>query len=91
MEEKKYEVVLKIFIIQIAAIIMIMPFIWLISTALKTSAEALSQNVYLIPEKFMWSNFVDIMDQAPFWLYMLNTVIVCVGILVIQLILVIPA
>ena len=91
MEEKKYEVVLKIFIIQIAAIIMIMPFIWLISTALKTSAEALSQNIYLIPEKFMWSNFVDIMDQAPFWLYMLNTVIVCVGILVIQLILVIPA
>ena len=70
---------------------MIMPFIWLISTALKTSAEALSQNIYLIPEKFMWSNFVDIMDQAPFWLYMLNTVIVCVGILVIQLILVIPA
>ena len=91
MEEKKYEVVLKIFIIQIAAIIMIMPFIWLISTALKTSAEALSQNIYLIPEKFMWSNFVDIMDQAPFWLYMFNTVIVCAGILVSQLLLVIPA
>ncbi len=40
---------------------------------------------------FRWSNFVEIMDQAPFWLYMGNTIIVCVGILIIQLLLVIPA
>jgi ABC-type glycerol-3-phosphate transport system permease component len=91
MEEKKYEVVLKIFILQICAIAMILPFVWLISTALKSPSEVFTQNLSLFPEKFMWSNFADIMDQAPFWLYMLNTIIVCVGILVIQLLLVIPA
>ncbi|HBF43317.1 MAG TPA: ABC transporter permease, partial [Desulfobacteraceae bacterium] len=91
MEEKKYEAVIKIFILQAGAIIMILPFIWLISTALKSPSEVFTQTLSLIPEKFMWTNFVDIMDQAPFWLYMFNTVIVCAGILVIQLLLVIPA
>jgi ABC-type glycerol-3-phosphate transport system permease component len=76
MEEKKYEVVLKIFILQIGAIAMILPFVWLVSTALKSPPEVFTQNLSLIPEKFMWTNFVDIMDQAPFWLYMLNTIIV---------------
>jgi len=82
---------MKIFILQICAIMMILPFIWLISTALKSPSEVFTQTLSLIPKKFMWTNFVDIMDQAPFWLYMLNTIIVCVGILVIQLLLVIPA
>ena len=85
MEEKKFEVVLKIFILQIGAIVMILPFIWLISTALKSPSEVFTQTLSLIPEKFMWTNFADIMDQAPFWLYMLNTAIVCMGILVMQI------
>ena len=91
MEEKKYEAVIKIFILQAGAIIMILPVVWLISTALKSPSEVFTQTLTLIPDKFMWTNFVDIMDQAPFWLYMFNTVIVCAGILVIQLLLVIPA
>lgn len=91
MEEKKYEIVIKIFVLQLAAIVMILPFVWLVSTALKSPAEVFSENLSLIPESFRWSNFVAIMDQAPFWLYMGNTIIVCLGILVIQLLLVIPA
>ena len=39
MEEKKYEVVIKIFVLQLAAIVMILPFIWLVSTALKNPSE----------------------------------------------------
>ena len=46
MEEKKYEVVLKIFVLQIAAIVMILPFVWLVSTEskalLKFSPETLT-------------------------------------------------
>ena len=91
MEEKKYEVVIKIFVLQLASIIMILPFVWLISTALKSPAEVFTENLSLLPETFRWSNFAAIMDQAPFWLYMGNTIIVCVGILIIQLLLVIPA
>jgi ABC-type glycerol-3-phosphate transport system permease component len=91
MEEKKYEVVMKIFILHAAAILMILPFVWLVSTALKTPVEVFTPTLVLIPKKFMWSNFAAIMDRAPFWLYMLNTIIVCIGILIIQLILVIPA
>lgn len=70
---------------------MILPFIWLISTALKSPVEVFSGTLNLFPEMFMWKNFAAIMDQAPFWLYMINTIIVCLGILLIQLLLVIPA
>ena len=91
MEEKKYEVVIKIFVLQLAAIVMILPFVWLVSTALKNPSEVFTENLTLLPEIFRWANFVEIMDQAPFWLYMGNTIIVCLGILIIQLFLVIPA
>jgi ABC-type glycerol-3-phosphate transport system permease component len=91
MEEKKYEVVIKLFVLHFAAIVMILPFVWLVSTALKSPAEVFTENLTLLPEMFRWSNFVEIMDQAPFWLYMGNTIIVCLGILIIQLVLVIPA
>lgn len=91
MDEKKYEIVIKIFILHIASILMILPFIWLISTALKSPVEVFSGTLNLFPEMFMWKNFAAIMDQAPFWLYMINTIIVCLGILLIQLLLVIPA
>ena len=59
MEEKKYEAVIKIFILQAGAIIMILPFVWLISTALKSPSEVFTQTLTLIPEKFMWTNFVE--------------------------------
>ena len=91
MEEKKYEVVIKLFVLHLTAIVMILPFVWLVSTALKSPAEVFTENLTLLPEMFRWSNFVEIMDQAPFWLYMGNTIIVCLGILLIQLVLVIPA
>lgn len=91
MEEKKYEVVIKLFVLHLTAIVMILPFVWLVSTALKSPAEVFTENLTLLPEMFRWTNFVEIMDQAPFWLYMGNTIIVCLGILLIQLVLVIPA
>ncbi|RKY01572.1 MAG: carbohydrate ABC transporter permease [Spirochaetes bacterium] len=70
---------------------MILPFVWLVSTALKSPEEVFTQHLTLLPKKFMWSNFPAIMKAAPFDIYLLNTVIVCAGILAIQLILVIPA
>jgi len=91
MEEKKFEVVVKVLILHTVAVIMILPFVWLVSTALKSPVEVFTPTLSLIPDKFMWSNFAAIMDRAPFWLYMLNTIIVCAGILAIQLTLVIPA
>jgi len=74
---ENYTIVIKIFILQMAAIVMVLPFIWLVSTALKNPAEVFTENLSLIPETFRWSNFAEIMDQAPLWLYMGNTIIVC--------------
>ncbi len=61
------------------------------STALKAPAEVFTQTIQWFPSKLMFSNFAAIMEVPPFGSYMLNTIIVVLGILGIQLLLVIPA
>ncbi len=91
MLERKYETVLKVFILHLMSFMMLIPFFWLMSTALKAPAEVFTQTIQWFPSKLMFSNFAAIMEVAPFGLYMLNTIIVVLGILGIQLLLVIPA
>ncbi|HLR02251.1 MAG TPA: carbohydrate ABC transporter permease [Virgibacillus sp.] len=59
------------------AIIMIGPFLWLLSTALKSGGE----NIFayppkLIPEHLTFMNFVKVFSAFPFWTYLLNSTIV---------------
>lgn len=91
MFERKYEAVLKVGILHLMSFIMLIPFFWLTSTALKAPTEVFTQTIQWLPRKPMFSNFGAIMEVAPFGLYMLNTIIVVLGILGLQLLLVIPA
>src|SRR5699024_2862720 len=57
--------------------IMIGPFLWLLSTALKSGGE----NIFayppkLIPEHLTFMNFVKVFSAFPFWTYLLNSTIV---------------
>jgi alpha-1,4-digalacturonate transport system permease protein len=63
-------------ILCIAAIIFLLPFIWMLSTALKTPSEAVSSNIHIIPDKLMWSNFANSLQVAPFLGYVGNSLIV---------------
>lgn len=74
---------IKNFIIYVLLIIvalgMIGPFLWLLSTALKSSSE----NIFayppkFIPEHFTLSNFSKVMDSFPFWRYLFNSTVVSV-------------
>jgi len=71
--------------------VMLIPFIWLTSTALKAPGEVFTKTLQWLPKKPMFSNFAEIMEAAPFGLYMLNTIIVVLSILALQLLLIIPA
>lgn len=62
----------------ITASFFLLPFIWMISTALKTPAEAAGGDIHIIPKTFMWSNFFDALNAAPFMGYVGNTMIVAV-------------
>lgn len=91
MKEKTIIVISKGIILNLIAAIIIIPFILLVFTAFKTNADIFTQRFRLFPSYFRWMNFIEIMEQAPFGIYMVNTIIVVLGILIIQLILVIPS
>ena len=57
--------------------VVILPFLWMITTSLKPPKLAFS-SPYLIPTHFYWQNFVNAWQEAPFARYYLNSIIVAI-------------
>ncbi|WP_444544058.1 carbohydrate ABC transporter permease [Paenibacillus nasutitermitis] len=68
-----------------------LPFIWMISTSLKTMPETMIFPPVWIPQNPVWSNFATAWNTGPFLSYFMNSVIIAVGILVLQMLTIIPA
>lgn len=60
------------------SIITFFPFIWMFSSALKTKDEIFNFPPTLIPESAQWSNFINVFKDAPFTVYMGNSLFVAV-------------
>ncbi|MCR8632243.1 MULTISPECIES: carbohydrate ABC transporter permease [Paenibacillus] len=60
-------------VLTVGAVIMIIPFLWMISTAFKTSPELNVWPPTFIPNQFNFSNFAAVFKAAPFHLYFLNS------------------
>lgn len=60
----------------VGAIVFILPFLWMISTALKTDAQLLDYPPDFLPKGFHWQNFVIAWTELPFGRFLLNTVII---------------
>ncbi|TYB96416.1 MAG: carbohydrate ABC transporter permease [Kosmotoga sp.] len=73
-------------ILVIFSLLILMPLLWLSTTAFKTKAEIFSQPFNLLPEKPVLFNFTDAWDYAPFGSYYINTILVTFGLLAIQLV-----
>lgn len=58
------------------AITMVVPFIWMISTALKTNLEVFTFPPTFIPEVPQWNNFTDIFDIVPYGRWFLNSIFI---------------
>lgn len=68
---------LRYFLLILLAIISVGPFIWLISTALKSSQENIfSYPPHFIPESPTLEHFGNIWQAIPLWRYLLNSLIV---------------
>ncbi len=49
------------------ALIMIIPFLWMLSASIKSDREVFQMNPFVfIPENPRWSNYVDIWTKIPF-------------------------
>lgn len=62
----------------VGALFFLTPFAWMVSTSLKTDAQVFSIPPEWIPVPVMWSNYVRLMSEIPFLLYLRNTVFVTV-------------
>lgn len=60
----------------VASVLFFGPFLWMLLTSFKSSAEALAFPPTFLPQTWRFSNFVDVFRVAPFGRYYLNSAIV---------------
>ncbi|MEV0617721.1 carbohydrate ABC transporter permease [Nonomuraea sp. NPDC050404] len=60
------------------AIPTLLPFVWLVRSALMQDAQMFIAPPEWIPAPFQWSNFTEALTAQPFWLYFVNTVVIAV-------------
>ncbi|MBQ9305459.1 multiple sugar transport system permease protein [Butyrivibrio sp. Su6] len=70
--------VLKYVILVAGSVFTILPFIWMISSSLKTPAELVQVPPALFPEVPQWLNYKSAWEAAPFARYLVNTIIVTI-------------
>lgn len=78
-------------ILVLGAIFILMPFVWMLVTSIKPPNEIFSAQLRLWPTQFYGvENYSFALESAPLLRFALNGVIVCAGILLVQLIVAIP-
>lgn len=73
------------------AIIFIGPFVWMILTSFKTLAETLKIPPVLFPEIWRFENYVEAWNSSPFLKYTINSVVVTLSVVILQMLTIIPA
>ncbi len=68
------------------ALIMVIPFLWMLSASIKSDREVFQMNPFVwIPENPKWSNYTDIWTKIPFGTFVLNTVFLTLVVTYLQL------
>lgn len=70
--------VLKYFFLTLGALVLFFPFLWMLTTSLKTLSEAIATPPVWLPRMPQWSNYATVWNMRPFMRYILNTVICCI-------------
>ncbi|MCJ7842348.1 carbohydrate ABC transporter permease [Lederbergia sp. NSJ-179] len=76
--KKRIQYSLAHFILIIASIFFIVPFIWLVSTSLKPITQIFTFPPEWIPKPFRFQNYIDAMSYIPFFTYLKNTVVITI-------------
>ena len=73
-------------ILILIALIMIIPFLWMLSASIKSDREVFQMNPFVwIPENPKWSNYKDIWTKIPFAKFVCNTVFLTLVVTSLQL------
>lgn len=71
--------------LSLGALIIIIPFVWMVSTSLKSINEVFSYPPTLFGDTIRWDNYLRIADRFPFGRFFLNSTIVTSVVVVVQL------
>jgi sn-glycerol 3-phosphate transport system permease protein len=74
------------FLLAAASLVMVVPLLWIVLTALKQRNEVFSQIPQWLPAHPTLQNFRGVLDAMPFWQYYWNTIVVAFGLLGVQLV-----
>lgn len=73
-------------ILILIALVMIVPFLWMLSASIKSDREVFQMNPFVwIPENPKWSNYRDIWTKIPFAKFVSNTVFLTIVVTFLQL------
>lgn len=64
----------------------LVPLAWIVLTSVKKRTEVFSSDLSILPEVFQWSNYVTAIQAAPFWTFLINSVVVVSIILCVQIV-----
>jgi multiple sugar transport system permease protein len=79
-------------VLALGAFAMLLPFYWMVLTSIRSPAEIFNVSLWPIPQKFdAVENYARAAGQVPMARFMLNGVIVCLGILFVQVVTAVPA
>lgn len=73
---RRFGTVLAWIALSLVGIVFVYPFVWLVSASFKPRSDVFDNR--LIPETFTWDNYVQVWQEAPLALWLLNTAIVTV-------------
>ena len=73
-----WSAVLRHVILIAAAVVFFGPFLWMVLTSFKSSAEALAFPPTFFPKSWQFQNYADIFTVAPFGLYYFNSTVVAI-------------
>src|SRR5689334_24943132 len=87
-----FRAILRHLLLIAGALVMLAPFIWMLSTASKPQTEIFSSELHLIPHHFaLWDNLHTAFAKANLWRYLLNGLIVTISIFGLQVLVALPA
>jgi ABC-type glycerol-3-phosphate transport system permease component len=63
----------------IGTVLFMVPFLWMLSTSLKSLDEVQTWPVTWIPSRVLWQNYPEVFARTPFARYLLNSAIIATG------------
>lgn len=78
-------------ILALGGIVILTPFVWMLSLSVKPENEIYDTNLHLLPHQWDWANYAEAFVEAHVGVLMLNGAIVTLSILACQYLTAVPA